>query len=56
VQGDLSGTETAFRFAEEGSLGAFYWRDGAMGYALVGPLQRAELSDIAKAVYQQLEM
>ncbi|HEX9791648.1 MAG TPA: anti-sigma factor [Kiloniellales bacterium] len=55
VQDDPEGTETAFRFAEEGGLGAFYWRDNDMGYALVGPLQRAELLDIAEAVYRQSE-
>lgn len=56
VQSGQEGTETAFRFAEEGGLGAFYWRDHDMGYALVGPLERTELLDIAKAVFQQIEM
>jgi anti-sigma factor RsiW len=56
VQVDPRGTETAFRFAEEGGLSAFYWRDHDMGYALVGPLQRGELFDIATAVFQQTDM
>lgn len=56
VQGDPNGTETAFRFAEEDGLGAFYWRDHDMAYALVGPLERTELFDIAKAVFQQIDM
>ncbi len=51
-----SDNKVAFRFAEEGGLGAFYWLDGRSGFALVGPLQRAELLDLAKAVYQQIEM
>ena len=56
VQGQPSGNQTAFRFADEGGLSAFYWLDGTMGYVLVGPLQRAELFDLAKSVYQQFEM
>jgi anti-sigma factor RsiW len=56
VQGSPRGAETPFRFADESGLGAFYWLDDEMGYALVGPLQRTELLDLAKSVYQQIEM
>jgi len=56
VETHPSDSKVAFRFAEEGGLGAFYWLDGRSGFALVGPLQRAELLDLAKAVYQQIEM
>ena len=56
VEANPTGNKVAFRFADEGGLGAFYWLDGRSGFALVGPLQRAELLDLAKAVYQQIEM
>lgn len=56
VETHPSESKVAFRFAEESGLGAFYWLDGRSGFALVGPLQRAELFDMAKAVYQQIEM
>jgi anti-sigma factor RsiW len=51
---NTSGGETAFRFAEEGRLAAFYWLEGPLGYALVGELERGELIALAKSVYQQL--
>ncbi len=53
---NLSGGQTAFRFAEEGRLAAFYWLEGPLGYALVGDLERAELIALAKSVYQQLDL
>lgn len=46
--------ETAFRFAQEGSIGVFYWLDGKFGYALSGETGKAELLRAATAVYQQL--
>lgn len=55
IQADTKGVETAFRFAEEDGLAAFYWLDGALGYALVGPLPREEMLGIARAVYRQTE-
>ncbi len=45
---------TAFRFRADASVGTFYWIDGDWGYALTGPLDRAALLDVAKAVYEQL--
>ena len=51
---NLTGGETAFRFAEEGRLAAFYWLEGPLGYALVGELERGALIALAKSVYQQL--
>lgn len=51
-----TGNKVAFRFADEDGLGAFYWLDGQSGFVLVGPLQRSELFDLAKAVYRQIEM
>ena len=53
---NVSGGETAFRFAEEGRLAAFYWLEGPLGYALVGELERGELIALPKSVYQQLEL
>jgi len=49
-----SGGETAFRYAQEGKLGVFYWVDGRLGYALAGDLPRAELLKIAETAYRQL--
>lgn len=46
--------ETAFRFAQEGKIGVFYWLDGKFGYALSGEMEKAELLRIATAVYKQL--
>ncbi|MBA5637468.1 anti-sigma factor [Duganella sp. LX20W] len=46
---------TAFRFAQEGKVGVFYWIDGRYGYALSGALDKAALARLADAVYAQLE-
>ncbi len=46
--------ETAFRYAQEGSIGVFYWLDGKFGYALSGELPKDELLQVATAVYKQL--
>jgi anti-sigma factor RsiW len=48
--------DTGFRFAEEGKINVFYWIDGEFGYALSGGISRADLSRIASAVYEQLEL
>jgi anti-sigma factor RsiW len=47
--------ETAFRFERSGALGAFYWLDGAVGYAITGDLPRPALLTIAHMVYDQIE-
>ncbi|HEX7007814.1 MAG TPA: anti-sigma factor [Alphaproteobacteria bacterium] len=47
--------QTAFRFQEAGPIGAFYWLDGAAGYAIIGELPRAALLDLARIVYDQIE-
>lgn len=47
---------TSFRFEYEGNLGIFYWIDGALGYALVGELNRNELLQASKTVYEQLHL
>ena len=46
--------ETAFRFAQEGGIGVFYWLDRKLGYALSGEVEKAELLRVATAVYRQL--
>lgn len=43
--------ETAFRYGERNGVGTFYWVDRDWGYALSGELPRAELLQIAEAVY-----
>ncbi len=47
--------ETAFRFIEENGVAAFYWIDEDYAYALVAPLERERLLDIAQRVYRDLE-
>lgn len=46
--------DTAFRFAEQDGIGAFYWVDGDLAYALIGDLDRPALDQVAHAVYRQL--
>lgn len=45
---------TAFRFSQDGSLRAFYWRDNGLALAVTGDLDRATLSGIAEEVYGAL--
>jgi len=47
-------TVTAFRFAQEGKVGVFYWIDGTLGYALSGELPREQLLSLAETVYREL--
>jgi anti-sigma factor RsiW len=49
-----SSTETAFRYHETGGVGAFYWVDDGLGYALVGRLDRTALLGLAEVVYLQM--
>jgi len=46
--------QTAFRFAQEGTVSVFYWIDGSWGYALSGEIERPALSRISTTVYRQL--
>ena len=34
--------DTAFRFAQNGDVGGFYWTDGGYGYALAGRMERRQ--------------
>ncbi len=47
--------QTAFRFVEAHGVAAFYWIDEDYAYALVAPLERERLLDIAHQVYRDLE-
>lgn len=46
--------DTAFRFAQEGSVNVFYWVDGAFGYAISADADKAELARVSGEVYRQL--
>ncbi|NMM75294.1 anti-sigma factor [Acidovorax sp. SRB_14] len=53
--GAVPGTApTAFRFTDEGPVPGFYWTEQGFGYALSGPLPRAALLQLARAVHRQL--
>jgi anti-sigma factor RsiW len=47
--------ETAFRFFDDGPVPGFYWVDQGFGCAITAPLPRAQLLEIARAAYQQVE-
>ena len=46
--------ETAFRYVATDGVGAFYWIDGPIGYALVGGIEKPSLLRMARLVYEQL--
>jgi len=46
--------QAAFRYAEEGKVGVFYWIAGPVGYAVTAEMPRPELMGVASAVYTQL--
>ncbi len=47
-------TNTAFRFARQGSVNVFYWVDGAFGYALSADADCSVLARVSAEVYRQL--
>jgi anti-sigma factor RsiW len=47
------GDETAFRYHEQGGIGAFYWSDEGFGYAIAAKADREMLLHIAELVYKQ---
>ena len=47
--------ETAFRFEQVGPIGAFYWLDRSVGYAIIGEVPRPALQTLAHIVYDQIE-
>lgn len=54
IKTDADNRETAFRYAQEGKIGVFYWLDGKLGYALSGEMARPELLAIAESAYRQM--
>lgn len=52
---EKTGSDTGFRFAQEGLVNVFYWIDGSFGYALSAGIDKGELARVADAVYMQLE-
>ena len=49
------GGETAFRYLEDGGIGAFYWSDQGFGYAVVAKTDRILLLRISEIVYRQTD-
>lgn len=47
--------ETAFRFFDDGPVPGFYWVDQGFGCAISAPLPRAELLEIARVAYEQID-
>ena len=47
------GTDTAFRYEQQGNVGMFYWVEEGAGYALVGELPKQTLLELAQAIYKQ---
>jgi anti-sigma factor RsiW len=46
---------TAFRYERQDGVGAFYWMDGSIGYAVIGDGEREALHTVASAVYDQVD-
>jgi len=46
---------TQMRYANQGNEGALFWADRGVGYVVSGGSDRARLSQIAQAVYDQME-
>ena len=44
--------DTAFRYANEGGIGVFYWVDRYFGYALSGNLEKSRLLEVAKVAFR----
>lgn len=55
VRTGLQGPDTAFRFAMERDVAAFYWVDGPLGYALIGRVPREQLLTLSRLVYEDYE-
>ena len=54
VNPEVDGEVTAFRYEHHGRVGAFYWIDGGVGYALTGEMERTQLLAVAETVYRNL--
>ncbi len=54
VERNRTGDETAFRFAAEDEVSAFYWKDGPLAYVLIGRAGREQLLGLARTTYGQI--
>jgi anti-sigma factor RsiW len=50
-----SGRESSVSFAQRGDIAMFYWVEGPLAYALLGPVKRDELMEIVKTVSGQVK-
>ncbi|MDR3516997.1 MAG: anti-sigma factor [Azospirillaceae bacterium] len=50
-----AGQETAFRFYQQDDRAMFYWVEGTLAYALVGPVAHDDLMKVAEAVYKVMK-
>ena len=53
---DSGQQDTAFQFIEGNGIRAFYWIEHNLGYALIGNLSKSALTQVARAVYEQLSL
>ena len=47
------GTDAAFRYEQQGTLGMFYWVEEKTGFALVGDVPKEQLLALARSIYNQ---
>jgi len=47
--------QTALRYKSGDGLGAFYWVDDQVAYAVSGPADREKLEQVTKSVYEQVD-
>lgn len=52
--GDGKGGRAEFRYAEANGVGAFWWSDDGLGYAVSGPADRQKLLQAAEAIHAQV--
>ena len=50
----IQASSVEFKFSQEGSVPSFYWVDQGYSYALSGRVGRADLLNLAEAVYHQI--
>ena len=55
VRSARSDLETSFRFTKHDGVSAFYWIDRNYAYAIVAPLERNGLMELARKVYATIE-
>ncbi|MCG8491203.1 MAG: anti-sigma factor [Sneathiellales bacterium] len=55
VRSSDTAEDTAFQFAANKGVSAFYWVDQNYAYAMVAPVEKQDLMSLATAVYEELE-